>query len=567
MWYYLYMPSIIGKKQAGKTYYYLVESARVNGKPRIVSQKYLGSAEEVLARLEGSSSDPTSSLHRSFGDLAAVWNVLDRLGVIRIIDEVIGPRRSDTQVSVGTYIALATLNRVVAPCSKLAFSEWWDTTAGDQLVRLSAPARDHRRFWDAMDAVSSEQLVEIERRLSAAVVAKFDLDLSGLVLDMTNFATYIDSGNERAPIAQRGHAKQKRNDLRLVGLALVVSTDGAVPLLSHAYPGNQHDATQFADVLAELVTRWGTLAENTDRLTLVYDAGQDSEANQNAVASSPLHFVGSLPPAQHRELLEVPRRRYRVVDPERFAGLRAFETRVTALGGDYRVIVTHSDALHAKQRRGFDQTLAKATRRLSELAERLSRGRTRKDRLGVEAEITRITKPRWVARVLTWTLSGTGPKNFALSFKVDQEARRRLEEELFGKRILFSDREDWSVADVVGAYRSQHHVESDFRQMKDHQVVSFSPMFHWTDQKIRVHVFYCVLALAVAKLMAREVQHSGLKMSVREMLSNLAGIQETVLFYKAERGRPRARRMITEMDPTQQRLYDLFGLEAYAPKR
>jgi transposase len=277
--------------------------------------------------------------------------------------------------------------------------------------------------------------------------------------------------------------------------------------------------------------------------------------------------VGSLPPAQHRELLAIPRRRYRVVDPERFVGLRAFETRVTALGGDYRVIMTHSDALHAKQHRGFDQTLAKATGRLSELAQRLARGRTRKDRPGVEAEITRITKPRWVTRVLTWTLSGTGPKDFALSFKVDQEARRQLEEELFGKRILFSDREDWSVADVVGAYRSQHHVESDFRQMKDRQVVSFSPMFHWTDQKIRVHVFYCVLALAVAKLMAREAQHSGLEMSVREMLSSLAGIQETVLLYKAERGRPRARRMITEMDPTQQRLYDLFGLETYASKR
>ena len=562
------MPSIIGKKQAGKTYYYLVESARVNGKPRIVSQKYLGSAEEVMARLGGGSpGDPTSSLHRSFGDLAAVWTVLDRLGVIAIIDEVIGEPRSDTQVSVGTYIALATLNRVVAPCSKLAFAEWWATTAGDRLVRLSVAARDHRRFWDAMDAISLAQLTQIERRLSAVMVDQFGLDLSGLVLDMTNFATYIDSNNVRSPIAQRGHAKQRRNDLRLVGLGLVVSTDGAVPLLSHAYPGNRHDATQFASVLEELITRWGALAKNTDQLTLVYDAGQDSEANQNAVALSPLHFVGSLPPAQHRDLLAVPLRRYRVVDPERFPGLRAFEARVAALGGDYRVVVTHSDTLHAKQQRGFDQTLAKTIGQLSELAERLARGRTRKDRPGVEAEIARITRPRWVGRVVTWTLSGTGPKDFALSFDVDEASRRQLENELFGKRILFSDREDWSVADVVGAHRSQHHVESDFRQMKDRQVVSFSPMFHWTDSKIRVHVFYCVLALAVAKLMVREVRQSSMDMSVREMLATLAGIEETVLFYKGDRGRPRARRLLTEMDPTQQRLYDLFGLETYAPKR
>ena len=85
---------------------------------------------------------------------------------------------------------------------------------------------------------------------------------------MTNFATYIDSANERAPIAQRGHAKQKRNDLRLVGLALVVSTDGGIPLLSHAYAGNHPDVTQFADVLSELVTRWGALAKRQRRAHL-----------------------------------------------------------------------------------------------------------------------------------------------------------------------------------------------------------------------------------------------------------------------------------------------------------
>jgi hypothetical protein len=57
---------------------------------------------------------------------------------------------------------------------------------------------------------------EIERRISLRVVDMFDLDLSGLVLDMTNFATFIDSANTRAPIAQRGKAKQKRHD-RLQG--------------------------------------------------------------------------------------------------------------------------------------------------------------------------------------------------------------------------------------------------------------------------------------------------------------------------------------------------------------
>jgi transposase len=563
------MAYLVGKKQNGKTYYYLTESARVNGKPRIVSQQYLGSADEIAQRLsEPGPGEPDRSQHLSFGDVAAVWGMLDRLDVVGIIDDVVGSRRSDAGASVGTYIALAALNRVVAPCSKLAFADWWTKTTGDRLVgHLSPGALDHRRFWEAMDAVTPAQLKEIERRITEAMVEVFDLDLSGLVLDMTNFATYIDSANERAPIAQRGHAKQKRNDLRLVGLALVVSTDGAIPLLSHAYGGNRNDVTQFADVVTELVRRWGGLARDTDELTLVYDAGQDSEANQAAVAASPLHFVGSLPPSQHPDLLVIPKGRYEVVDADRFGGLNAVETRTSALGAEYRVIVTHSESFHAKQSRGFDQTLAKARRALVALAERLERGKTRKDRAAVEAEIARIVRPRWVSRVITTTLSGDRPAAFRLSFSEGAVARWALEDELFGKRVLFTDHDDWEVADVVGAYRSQHHVESDFRQMKDRTVVSFNPMFHWTDDKIRVHVFYCVLALALARLMRREAAQAGLDMSVRELLGTLGEIEETVLLYQGERGRPRARRMLTEMNPTQERLYDLFGLADHAPTR
>jgi transposase len=564
------MAFIIGKKQDGKTYYYLAESARVDGKPRIVSQRYLGSAEEVMVRLgEVAPGEPYASRHLSFGDLGATWSVIVRLHIAEIIDEVVGPRRSDAQASVGTYIALMILNRVVSPCSKLGFSQWWSKTAGDHLVHLPPAALDHRRFWEAMDAVTDTQLIEIERRIVSEMVRSFGLDCSGLVLDMTNFATYIDSGNEKAQIAQRGHAKQKRTDLRLVGLGLVVSTDGGIPLVSHTYAGNRPDVTQFPLMVNELAARFQSLA-GTDadaELTLVYDAGQDSEANQTKVALSGLHFVGSLPPSDHPELLSIKRSRYQVVDEDVFGGLTYFETTKNVLGAKYRLVVTHSENLHQKQVRGFSQTLGKAIGQLNEVQARLERGKTRKDRSALEDEVRKILSPRWCKRVITWNLTGDSAGEFRLAFAIDEIALKALEDEQFGKRILFTDRNDWPVARVVSAYRSQSQVEADFRQMKDPSVVSFSPMFHWTDQKIRVHVFYCVLALAVARLMVREAKQAGLSISVPELLDTLAGIQETVLLYKGERGRPRARRMLSEIDPTQRKLYDLFGLDAYAPKR
>ncbi len=562
------MPSIIGKKQGNQTYYYLVESARVDGKPRIVSQQYLGSAAEVMAKLEGTGAgEPVRTQHKSFGDLAAVWSVLERLNVAGIIDAVV-PRYANAAASVGTYIALATANRIVAPCSKLAFADWWDSTAGPRWVKLRGAALDHRRFWDAMDRLDDADLRLVETAIGQRVVAEFGLDLAGLVLDMTNFATYIDTGNDKAPIAQRGKAKQKRTDLRLVGLALVVTRDGGIPLVSHAYPGDRPDVTQFSTVITELTARFRDLASSVESLTVIYDAGQNSAANHALIEESGIGFVGSLPPSQHPDLLALPTSRYRLVDEQRYPGLTCVDTQVTALGVTRRAVLTHSVTLHAAQSRGFAQTLAKTRRRLVDLQATLARGHARRDRAAVDAEIASITKPRWVNQVITTTLTGDTPDQLRLTFQVNTRARTKLEQNLFGKRILFTNRDHWSVGDVVAGYRSQSEVESGFRQMKDPQVVSFGPMHHWTDQKIRVHVFYCVLALTIAHLMRREADRTGLHLSVRELLSTLGGIQETVLLYHdGGKGRPRAKRMLTDMDPIQQRLADLFGIDRYAPTR
>ncbi|WP_206060665.1 IS1634 family transposase [Nonomuraea basaltis] len=558
----------MGKRRGNQTYYYLVESARADGKPRIVSQQYLGSAEEVMARLAGGlGGQLIRSQHKRFGDVAAVWSMLEALDVVGLVDDVV-PRHAHAGASVGTYLALATLNRVVDPCSKRAFVDWWATTSGPRWVKLDAQALDHRRFWDAMDLLGEDDLRTIETSVYGGMIDRYGLDLASVALDMTNFATYIDSTNDRAPIAQRGKAKQKRTDLRLVGLALVVTRDGGIPIVSHVYSGDRPDVTQFSTVLDELVARYRPLVDSIESLTVVYDAGQNSHHNHEQVEAAGIGFVGSLPPSDHPDLLDIPRSRYEAVDADRYADLAAVDTTVTALGVTRRAVLTHSPTLHAGQSRGLDQTLAKARTKLAELQARLHRGDTRRPRGKVEADIAAILKPRWVDQIINATLTGDDPATFRLSWRTNTRARAKLEDRLFGKRILFTNRDTWPVADVVAAYRSQSNAEFGFRQLKDPQVVSFSPIHHWTDQKIRVHVFTCVLALAVAHLMRRQAAQAGLHLSVRELLEQLEGIGETVLLHHdGGKGRPRAQRLLTDMSDTQRRLFDLFGLQRYAPNR
>ena len=566
------MASLYKKVISGKPYWYLREMGWVDGRPKMVSERYLGTAADIEALLDAREAAvlPERTRHLGFGDVAAAWGVLQDLGVAAIIDEVTGARRADAGAPAGTYLALAALNRVVAPCSKLALADWWKSTAADRFTRIPATVLDHRRFWDAMHAVTPGQLEEVSNRVALRIAGAYGLDCSSVALDMTNFATFIDTANGKAPVAQRGKAKQKRADLRLVGLGLVVTRDGGIPLTWHAYPGDKPDVTQFPDMVDQLAGRHEAITaacgQQPADMTVVFDAGQNSQANFEHLAGRRLQYIGSVPASDCADLTALPASARSLVDEDRFGKLTAFDTRRVAYGAERRAILTHSPELHDKQAAGFDgTTLAKAGRKLDDLAATLARGKARRSREKVEAEIAAITAKPWARRVITWELAGGQPKDLRLTWQIDPAARAALEEEIFGKHVLITSHDDWPAADVIAGYRSQSEAEFSFRQLKDPRVVSFSPMFHWTEHNIRVHVFTCVLALQVAHLMRLKARRAGLSLSVRALLAALAGIGETILIYPSTGGRPKARRMTTELTGDQAALYQIFGLDQWAP--
>jgi transposase len=274
----------------------------VDGKPKMISERYLGSVADIEALLDAREAAvlPERTRHLGFGDVAAAWGMLEDLGVAAIIDQAAGARRSDAGASAGTYLVLAALNRLVAPCSKLGFADWWKTTAGDRFTKIGAAVLDHRRFWDAMHAVTLEQLEQISQAIALRIVDAFGLDCSSVALDMTNFATFIDTANGKAPVAQRGKAKQKRTDLRIVGLGLVVTRDGGIPLTWHAYPGDRPDVTQFATMIGQLRGQHAAVCAAAGApaadMTVVFDAGQNSEDNFAYLAGAGLHTWDRCPP-------------------------------------------------------------------------------------------------------------------------------------------------------------------------------------------------------------------------------------------------------------------------------
>lgn len=277
-------------KVAGRTYWRIVELRRIRGKPRAVPLLYLGRADDLLTRLLEAPQGALRIQSFQHGDVAALKAAADRLDVISIIDRHV-PAGARGQ-SVGLTLLLAALNRAVRPRSKRGWSDWARLTALPRLFPgLTVEPRTSQFFWDQMDCVSVSALRAIEDALTKVVVTQLKVTRDTLCYDATNFFPSIASTNGTPQRAQRGHSKQKRTDLRLFSLALLVSQEGHIPLCSTVYEGNRVDAKAFPDSLTRIREHLQTLAVDVEDVPLVYDKGNLSKANQHLVDQAPFGYV------------------------------------------------------------------------------------------------------------------------------------------------------------------------------------------------------------------------------------------------------------------------------------
>ncbi|MBM4353308.1 MAG: IS1634 family transposase [Deltaproteobacteria bacterium] len=554
------------KRIKGGTYYYARECRRVDGKPKIVWQKYLGKAERIVAAVTGEPSPPALKevLVSEFGAVAALYRLAQRLDLVGLIDAAVAKREQG--LSVGHYMLVAALNRCVAPCSKQRIGDWFE---GTPLVRWLPARKSHlssKRFWDNMGHLTVDRINAIEQAVSERVVAEFGVDTHCLLFDATNFFTFIDSFNDRSTLAQRGHSKEGREDLRIVGLALLVSMDFHIPLFHDTYAGNRNDAKEFGSVTGRLMERYKALTGAVEEITVVFDKGNNSDANLELLDRTEYHFVGSLKLNQCPELLTVPVSTYARLRHPRLPGVRVLRTCKKVFGKERTVVVAYNEQLYLSQSLSLQMEVRKRTRHLEALSRSLGQWRDSGRRGGrkptvasVREKVAELLKGQYVkdvVRVQVEEVDGLP----ALSYQVDLDAMHHLSAEKLGKTILFTDNEGWNSEDIVLAYRGQAGVESAFRTMKDPQFVSWSPMFHWTDDRVRVHAFYCVLALLLASLLNRELHRAGLDLSIPEMLRELGGIREMAFVDPDAASAHPVRVGVSRLSPLQARLLDALDL-------
>jgi len=551
------MASLQRTRVNGTTYWRIVESRRINGKPRAIPILQLGTADALLARLTEAASGPLRLRSFQHGGVAALTAIARRLQIAELIDRhvpVLSKPGAPKRPSVGQTMVLAACNRALHPRSKRGWASW---AVGTSLAHLhpglKTKSLTSQFFWDQMHRISLDALARIERDLTKLVVADLGVSLDTLFYDTTNFFTYIDTTNAHCDLPQRGHSKQKRSDLRLFGLALLVSRDGQIPLCTQIYPGNRVDATEFPPALTLIRSRLADLSLTLQDVTLVYDRGNLSQKNQHMIDEATVGYVSALVPAQHRDLMAIPLSDYHEIQTGRLKGLRVHRTAKTVWGADRTVVLYLSETLRAGQRRGLDQGLARALKTLNAWRENLEkRGSGSRSPRTTERRIDRILAAQFLKQVLTITYDDSKTGAARLTWAIDHDAYRHLCDDYFGKRILITNREGWSSDEIITAYRGQSQVENTFRQIKDDEHFAIRPQFHWTDQKIHVHAFICLVSLLLGRVIEKQARTLGRTQSLSRLMDELDTVRLAMVLTPSGKraGRPRCQWMLEQTEPT-----------------
>src|SRR6266487_2259643 len=502
---------------------------------------------------------------QAVGDVGALIWVAEQLDLIGHIDRACGNLGAKAGPSVGELAVAVAIQRACSPGPKRDLADFLDG-AVPRLSCLPSSAFSGQAYHRLARQVTDEQLEQAQIAIAKAAVARFELAADVLAFDTTNFDTPIATVTP-GELARRGHAKSKRRDLRVVGLGVLVSETGHVPLLYRTYSGNSSDQavlTARLDGLKALHESLdhGECRERAQR-TLVRDGGFWSPQLELDLDVVGYYSLISLPlgHAAAEQALQMAAKRGAMKPlTGKLAQVRAARVQAKVGNLDRTLVVVESQELLEGQKRGIAVALRKAKAELSKL-ERLVKTK-RISRSSLEQRIRKTLAREHLSRFVVTEIGGDD-KQPTLRWHVDAALRRQMEKTRLGKRVLCTDHHTWTTGRIVQAFRGQWNVEELFRRAKKGGVVPWGPSHQWVDSSLRLHTFATVIGLELVSLARLTL---GTRKSARNAMKALSEIKATLVRVRTKGpGRHATVMLAPDLSSEQRKAVKTFDLGRWMP--
>lgn len=554
------------KTKKGRPYLYVREIARVGGRPTVVSQIYIGSPERVASLVSGSGESAIKLRIEEFGALWLADQISRDVDLVGFVDSEIPKGTQEKGPSVGEYFLYCIWNRMCETTSKNRLAQWYGRTAIQQIRPVDLGELTSQRYWEKWDRVSELALKKIARRFFERIWELESPNADCLLFDTTNYYTFMASDTP-SELARRGKNKEGRHNLRQIGLGLLVSLDSRLPLYYCAYPGNLHDSRQFEAVMDEMFGVVCGLDKTKQRLTVVIDKGMNSEDNFGWIDEhSRIHFVTTYSTYFAEDLATTPLDAFEPADTEKNRRLvekekqedrvLVYRTKGEYWGKQRAVVVTYNPVTERKQSYTLDSKLEAIRQELLAMRTKVRNKEPhwRKQEAIMERYLRLCERFHVPGNLYALEFSQTAD-GLAMSFRKDVIAveRKRL---MFGKNIIITDNTDWTTSEIVEASLDRWQVEDRFRLSKENDLVAMQPIRHWTDSKIRCHLFACVVAMTYLRRIELRLNAAGIHRTVEDVMEDMRHMHSVLVMKDGGR---KANRQIEIPMKTQAEVLSAFG--------
>lgn len=533
------------KKKKGRPYLYVREIARVNGKPKVISQIYVGGPDRVAA-LVGDQEQTDGQLKvQEFGALWLANQVDMDFDLAAIVDNVVPAGDREKGPSVGEYFLYCVFNRMIDATSKNRLVQWYDRTAIQQIRPVDTAELNSQRYWEKWDRVSEKDLKTITYRFFQKLWGLASPKADCFLFDTTNYYTFMAS-QTTSDLARRGKNKSGRHHLRQIGLGLLTARDSRLPLYYSVYPGNMHDSKHFEAVMDEMFGLVCGLGNTKERLTIVIDKGMNAESNYKWIDEhARIHFVTTYSTYFAREIAATPLDRFEVVDipvNRRLAEddrsdecLLGYRTKGKYWGKQRSVVVTYNPRTARKQQYTFESKLETLRQELLVMRAKVKENvpHWRDPEKIMERYIRHCEALHVPASFYDLNFNNT-KDGLAMSFRKNVYNVKQ-KQAMFGKNIIITDNTDWTTSEIVQASLDRWQVEDRFRLSKDDDLVGVNPIRHWTDSKIRCHLFTCVVAMTYLRLIEMKLANAGVKRSAEDIMDDMRHLHSVLSLPKGAR--------------------------------
>lgn len=528
--------------------------------------------------------------------IGMLWTI-EQLGIDQILTEAFSSKMIKGQTR-SRVLILAIIQSAVDPGSKREFAGWCKNTSLPYHLQFEAKDLDSAAFWEAMDGISEEELNNAWTLIIKRILELYQVDLRQFHMDYSNYFTFINTANGRCTICKRGHNKQKRDDLLQFSLAALTTSILNVPISWHLYEGNVNDKAEFPKFTGYIHKQLCELGIDPSEVTVCFDGGGNSEENFSDLK---FHFVCAHSMVGHKYLYDIELSKYETVVLNNGSERKAFFISSIDFSGIHGTgVLVYSEALKEGQIAQLDRDIRSIREAVNNVKERLQNKKSslytqlrrrekeiqhnRRDAQEYNNSIDEEEKrrletgtkrrgrrkkykpvPEWVPDTemleiiskaiyhkhtylkdfSTLTISKAEDGLYDIKMEIDDLAKNEYISKYYGKKLICTDHTNWSVQDILNDYTDQECIENGiFRVSKDVDHFAIRPQYHWTDDKIRVHVFICLTAITVAEVLRRHFDCCGISLPKAALLDDLNEIRDGWIFV----GEKKVKRVIEKMD-------------------